>query len=50
LIPALVRRIPALRIDRSIPALLVDAKAALKRIECPYAKDKRGNFVTNLCF
>lgn len=28
-----------------------DAKAALKRIECPYAiKDKRGNFVTNLCF
>ena len=28
-----------------------DAKKALKRIECPYAiKDKRGNFVTNLCF
>jgi TPR repeat protein len=28
-----------------------DAKAALKRIECPYAiKDKRGNVVTNLCF
>src|ERR1700736_1041923 len=28
-----------------------DARAALKRIECPYAiKDKRGNFVTNLCF
>lgn len=28
-----------------------DAKAALKRAECPYAiKDKRGNFVTNLCF
>jgi uncharacterized protein len=28
-----------------------DAKAALKRLECPYAiKDKRGNFVTNLCF
>jgi TPR repeat protein len=28
-----------------------DAKRALKRIECPYAiKDKRGNFVTNLCF
>lgn len=28
-----------------------DAKAALKRIECPWAvKDKRGNFVTNLCF
>jgi len=28
-----------------------DAKAALKRTECPYAiKDKRGNFVTNLCF
>jgi uncharacterized protein len=28
-----------------------DAKAALKRIECPYViKDKRGNFVTNLCF
>ena len=28
-----------------------DAKAALKRIECPYAiKDKRGNLVTNLCF
>jgi TPR repeat protein len=28
-----------------------DAKKALKRMECPYAiKDKRGNFVTNLCF
>jgi TPR repeat protein len=28
-----------------------DAKKALKRIECPYAiKDKRGNFVTELCF
>jgi len=28
-----------------------DAKKALKRIECPYTiKDKRGNFVTNLCF
>jgi uncharacterized protein len=28
-----------------------DAKKAIKRIECPYAiKDKRGNFVTNLCF
>ncbi len=28
-----------------------DAKAALKRIECPYViKDKRGNVVTNLCF
>ena len=28
-----------------------DAKKALKRLECPYAiKDKRGNFVTNLCF
>jgi TPR repeat protein len=28
-----------------------DAKAALKRIECPYVlKDKRGNAVTNLCF
>jgi uncharacterized protein len=28
-----------------------DAKAALKRAECPYAiKDKRGNFVTNLCW
>jgi uncharacterized protein len=28
-----------------------DAKAALKRSECPYAiRDKRGNFVTNLCF
>jgi uncharacterized protein len=28
-----------------------DARKALKRIECPYAiKDKRGNFVTNLCF
>ncbi|WP_079544609.1 tetratricopeptide repeat protein [Bradyrhizobium lablabi] len=28
-----------------------DAKKALKRIECPYViKDKRGNFVTNLCF
>jgi uncharacterized protein len=28
-----------------------DAKAALKRSECPFAiKDKRGNFVTNLCF
>ncbi len=28
-----------------------DAKAALKRVECPYViKDKRGNFVTSLCF
>jgi TPR repeat protein len=28
-----------------------DAKAALKRVECPYVlKDKRGNFMTNLCF
>ena len=28
-----------------------DAKAALKRLDCPYVmKDKRGNFVTNLCF
>jgi TPR repeat protein len=28
-----------------------EAKAALKRLECPYVlKDKRGNFVTNLCF
>ena len=28
-----------------------DAKKALKQLECPYAiKDKRGNFVTNLCF
>jgi uncharacterized protein len=28
-----------------------DAKAALKRLECPYViKDKRGNPVTNLCF
>jgi uncharacterized protein len=28
-----------------------DAKAALKRLECPYViKDKRGNLVTNLCF
>ena len=28
-----------------------DAKAALKRMECPYQlKDKRGNFVSNLCF
>jgi TPR repeat protein len=28
-----------------------DAKAALKRMECPYVlKDKRGNFVSNLCF
>jgi len=28
-----------------------DAKAALKRAECPYViKDKRGNVVTNLCF
>jgi TPR repeat protein len=27
------------------------ARAALKRLECPYViKDKRGNFVTNLCF
>src|SRR6202011_5009944 len=27
-----------------------DAKKALKRIECPFViKDKRGNFVTNLC-
>ncbi len=28
-----------------------DAKAALKRLECPYVlKDKRGNVVSNLCF
>jgi TPR repeat protein len=28
-----------------------DAKAALKRAECPYVvKDKRGNVVSNLCF
>jgi TPR repeat protein len=28
-----------------------DAKAELKRLECPYVlKDKRGNFVSNLCF
>jgi TPR repeat protein len=28
-----------------------DAKAALKRVECPYVmKDKRGKVVTNLCF
>ena len=28
-----------------------DAKAALKRVECPYViKDKRGNLVTTLCF
>lgn len=28
-----------------------DARAALKRMECPVAiKDKRGNLVTNLCF
>jgi TPR repeat protein len=28
-----------------------DAKAALKRTDCPYViKDKRGNVVTNLCF
>jgi uncharacterized protein len=28
-----------------------DAKAALKRTECPFIiKDKRGNVVTNLCF
>ncbi|MBX9711853.1 MAG: sel1 repeat family protein [Xanthobacteraceae bacterium] len=28
-----------------------DAKAALKRLECPYVlKDKRGGVVTNLCF
>ncbi len=28
-----------------------DAKAALKKLECPYViKDKRGNFVSNLCF
>jgi TPR repeat protein len=28
-----------------------DAKAALKRLECPYViKDRQGHFVTNLCF
>jgi TPR repeat protein len=28
-----------------------DAKAALKRAECSFVmKDKRGNFVANLCF
>jgi TPR repeat protein len=28
-----------------------DAKAALKRSECSFViKDKRGNFVSNLCF
>ncbi|MGZ3329185.1 MAG: tetratricopeptide repeat protein, partial [Xanthobacteraceae bacterium] len=28
-----------------------EAKAALKRAQCPYVvKDKRGNVVTTLCF
>jgi TPR repeat protein len=28
-----------------------DAKAALKRLDCPYViKDKQGHVVTNLCF
>ena len=28
-----------------------DAKAALKRAECPYViKDKNGKYVTSLCF
>ena len=28
-----------------------NAKAALKRVECPYVvKDKSGKFVSNLCF
>jgi hypothetical protein len=28
-----------------------EAKARLKRIECPYVlKDKRGNVMTHLCF
>jgi TPR repeat protein len=28
-----------------------NAKAAVKRLDCPFTiKDKRGNFVSNLCF
>jgi uncharacterized protein len=28
-----------------------NAKAALKKMDCPFTiKDKRGNFVSNLCF
>ena len=37
--------------ERSVALGNDDAKAALKRLECPYVlKDKRGNVVSNLCF
>ena len=36
---------------RAIAAGNEDAKAELKRLECPIVvKDKRGNFVSDLCF
>jgi uncharacterized protein len=37
--------------ERAVALGNEDARAALKRLECPYViKDKRGNVVTNLCF
>jgi hypothetical protein len=37
--------------ERSINLQNEEAKARLKRLECPYVlKDKRGNVMTNLCF
>ena len=36
---------------RDFEVAVENAKAALKRMQCPFAiKDKRGNLVTNLCF
>ena len=37
--------------ERAVALGNEEAKAALKRMECPWViKDKRGNFVSNLCF
>jgi hypothetical protein len=47
------RRMPAPKAYYEKAAALgnEDAKAALKRAQCPYViKDKRGNVVTPLCF
>jgi TPR repeat protein len=37
--------------ERAVALGNEDAKAALKRLECPHVlKDKRGNILTHLCF